>query len=96
MQEEKHARSDEHEHLDWSAFDADSHLKIATATGSTGPQVSLRELRVDERFVEVKYESFPTTEFGSLGWNHGVLLGHGYFAEAAGSRKFINLLLCER
>ena len=51
---------------------------------------------MDERFVEVEDQSFPTTVLRHLGRNHCVFLGHGRLSKTPSSRKLSNLLLRKR
>jgi len=83
LEEEENAWPNQYVHLNRSPFYRNSHLKIASASGTTRPKVRFRKLGVDQRFVEIKDESFAATELSCLGRDDRIVCGHGLLSEAS-------------
>lgn len=70
LQEELYAGPNQNEHLDWPAFDNDSHLKVRFTSCATRLHLRKRKLAVNEGFIQVKHQSFASFKLWHLPWNY--------------------------
>ena len=78
-----------------SFLNEDADLEVAPAPSATRPQMGLRELRVDERFVQIQHQRLAAAELGGLRWDHRVVLRHRQLPKATRARQFVKLLVRE-
>lgn len=90
LQEELHARPDQHKHLDGPAFHNDPHLEVRLAPGATSLHLGERELAVNKGFIQVEHQSFASFEFGHLPRDHCVLKWDGLLPETPCSCQLLH------